>query len=137
MWYTDIDPHMRRTMNRPILKAMLHLGLFSSFRSNIAAPLFTVGVKAAFWSAFSVVFYGWSIHLVKRRTPRNIVIGGIAGSTPPSLDGPLRPVTIAAAMSLIWVHPCRGCCFLFLVDATALWALALYRSGEYGKVNIL
>ena len=38
---------------------------------------------AAFWSAFSVLFYVliYSIWL-KRRTPQNIVIGGIAGSTP-------------------------------------------------------
>ncbi|DAC08079.1 MAG TPA: protoheme IX farnesyltransferase, partial [Candidatus Poseidoniales archaeon] len=40
--------------------------------------------KAAFWSAFSVLFYVliYTIWL-KRRSPQNIVIGGIAGATPP------------------------------------------------------
>ena len=40
--------------------------------------------KAAFWSIFSVLFYVFVYTIwLKRRTPQNIVIGGIAGSTLP------------------------------------------------------
>ena len=39
---------------------------------------------AAFWAAFSVVFYVFIYSIwLKRSTSQNIVIGGIAGSTPP------------------------------------------------------
>ena len=89
MWYdADIDPHMRRTMNRPVPlgHATPQFALF--FGSTIAiigsALFLLVSAKAAFWSAFSVLFYVFVYSIwLKRRTPQNIVIGGIAGSTPP------------------------------------------------------
>ncbi|MGB0377785.1 MAG: protoheme IX farnesyltransferase, partial [Poseidonia sp.] len=89
MWYdADIDPHMRRTMNRPIPlgHATPQFALvFGSLIAIIGSSLFLlVSVKAAFWSAFSVLFYVLVYSMwLKRRTPQNIVIGGIAGSTPP------------------------------------------------------
>ena len=74
MWYdADIDPHMRRTMNRPIPLGHATPGFALIFGSTIAiigsALFLLLSVKAAFWSAFSVVFYVlvYSIWL-KRRT---------------------------------------------------------------------
>ena len=62
MWYdADIDPHMRRTMNRPIPlgHATPQFALiFGSIIAIVGSSLFLlVSVKAAFWSAFSVLFY--------------------------------------------------------------------------------
>lgn len=145
MWYdADIDPHMRRTMKRPIPlgHATPRFALvFGSIIAVLGSCLFLlVSVKAAFWSAFSVVFYVvvYSMWL-KRRTPQNIVIGGIAGSTPPLIGW-----AAAAGDSISGINvfdlgspvPWMLFFLIFLWTPPHFWALALYRSGEYGKVNI-
>ena len=61
MWYdADIDPHMRRTMNRPIPQGHATPQFALAFGSTIAllgsALFLLVSVKAAFWSFFSVAF---------------------------------------------------------------------------------
>ena len=145
MWYdADIDPHMRRTMNRPIPLGHATPGFALIFGSTIAiigsALFLLLSVKAAFWSAFSVVFYVlvYSIWL-KRRTPQNIVIGGIAGSTPPLIGwAAAAGDSIANSNPMDLGSPIPWMLFflIFLWTPPHFWALALYRSGEYGKVNI-
>ena len=145
MWYdADIDPHMRRTMNRPIPlgHATPQFALiFGSIIAIIGSSLFLlVSVKAAFWSAFSVLFYVLVYSMwLKRRTPQNIVIGGIAGSTPPLIGwAAAAGDSIANANMLDLGSPVPWMLFflIFLWTPPHFWALALYRSGEYGKVNI-
>ena len=145
MWYdADIDPHMRRTMHRPIPlgHATPQFALiFGVIIAVVGSSLFLlVSLKAAFWSAFSVMFYVlvYSIWL-KRRTPQNIVIGGIAGSTPPLIGwAAAAGDSIANANMLDLGSPVPWMLFflIFLWTPPHFWALALYRSGEYGKVNI-
>ncbi|GIT75219.1 MAG: hypothetical protein Ct9H300mP30_2810 [Methanobacteriota archaeon] len=90
MWYDrDIDPLMSRTKNRPVpsgevsAEAALAFGVALSALGvywfwELANPV------AAVWSAFSILFYVFVYSIwLKRSTPQNIVIGGIAGSTPP------------------------------------------------------
>jgi protoheme IX farnesyltransferase len=145
MWYdADIDPHMRRTMNRPVPlgHATPQFALF--FGSTIAiigsALFLLVSAKAAFWSAFSVLFYVFVYSIwLKRRTPQNIVIGGIAGSTPPLIGwAAAAGDSIANANVFDLGSPIPWMLFflIFLWTPPHFWALALYRSGEYGKVNI-
>ena len=97
--------------------------------------------KAAFWSFFSVVFYVFVYTIwLKRRTPQNIVIGGIAGATPPVIGW----VGAAAAnvpdnfnpFDLGSPVPWMLFLLIFLWTPPHFWALALYRSGEYGKVGV-
>ena len=89
MWYdADIDPHMRRTQHRPIPRGDVKPStalVFGITISLLGSSLFFIGHwKAAFWSFFSVLFYVFIYSIwLKRRTPQNIVIGGVAGSTPP------------------------------------------------------
>ena len=76
---------------------------------------------------------------LKRRSPQNIVIGGIAGSTPPLIGW-----ACAASQSLSGMNPfdlgspIPWMLFLliFLWTPPHFWALALYRSGEYAKAKI-
>ena len=145
MWYdADIDPHMRRTMNRPIPlgHATPRFALvFGSIIAFLGSALFLlVSVKAAFWSAFSVLFYVFVYSIwLKRRTPQNIVIGGIAGSTPPLIGwAAAAGSSIANANMFDLGSPVPWMLFflIFLWTPPHFWALALYRSGEYGKVNI-
>ena len=90
MWYDrDIDPKMSRTAARPVpsgavpANAALGFGIALSML-GVAWFVLLANQVAAFWSAFSILFYVFVYSIwLKRRTPQNIVIGGIAGSTPP------------------------------------------------------
>ena len=145
MWYdADIDPHMRRTMNRPV--PLGHATpqfalLFGSTIAVLGCSLFLlVSAKAAFWSAFSVLFYVLVYSMwLKRRTPQNIVIGGLAGSTPPLIGWAATAGDSIASTNVFDLgSPIPWMLFflIFLWTPPHFWALALYRSGEYGKVNV-
>lgn len=90
MWYDrDIDPNMTRTSNRSLptgeidANSALLFGISISIIGTVWFSLLANNV-AAFWALFSVLFYVFIYTMwLKRRTPQNIVIGGIAGSTPP------------------------------------------------------
>ena len=145
MWYdSDIDVLMRRTQKRPIplghispVGALIFGIIISLFGSSV---FFVLHWKAAFWSFFSVFFYVLIYSMwLKRRTPQNIVIGGIAGATPPligwagaageSLTG-LNPFDLGSAI------PWMLFALIFLWTPPHFWALALYRSGEYAKAEV-
>ena len=84
----DIDPGMSRTRTRPIPNGWIspnHALVFGIIIALLGSAIFIpFHWKAAFWSIFSVLFYVFVYTIwLKRRTPQNIVIGGIAGSTPP------------------------------------------------------
>ena len=145
MWYdSDIDVLMRRTQKRPIpLGHISPVGalIFGIIISLLGSSVFFVlHWKAAFWSFFSVFFYVLIYSMwLKRRTPQNIVIGGIAGATPPligwagaageSLTG-LNPFDLGSAI------PWMLFALIFLWTPPHFWALALYRSGEYAKAEV-
>ena len=147
MWFdADIDPLMARTAKRPIpqdeisARSALLFGLFISIAGS--AVFLLAHWKAAFWSAFSVIFYVliYTVWL-KRRSPQNIVIGGIAGATPPligwavaasetgALDG-MNPFALGSPV------PWMLFLLIFLWTPPHFWALALYRSGEYAKAQV-
>ena len=142
----DIDPGMSRTRTRPLPNGWIsprHALIFGLITAvGGSAIFFPYHWKAAFWSLFSVVFYVlvYTIWL-KRRTPQNIVIGGIAGSPPPligwivaaastSIPDNYNPVDLASPI------PWMLFMLIFLWTPPHFWALALYRSGEYGKVGV-
>tara|TARA_Y100001970_G_scaffold203452_1_gene247641 strand:+ start:6550 stop:7470 length:921 start_codon:yes stop_codon:yes gene_type:complete len=154
MWYDrDIDPLMTRTESRAIpsgevsAESALALGVLLSI-AGVSWFWMLSNEVAAFWSAFSILFYVFVYSIwLKRSTPQNIVIGGIAGSTPPVIgwaaaeDG-LTVVTDSAQImleSLIDLgSPMPWFMFLliFLWTPPHFWALALYRSEEYGRVGV-
>ena len=141
----DIDPGMSRTRTRPIPNGWIsprHALFFGITIAIIGSAVFLpFHWKAAFWSIFSVLFYVFVYTIwLKRRTPQNIVIGGIAGSTPPligwivaasaTIPDNMNPIDLASPIP--WM-------LFFLIFAWTpphFWALALYRSGEYKKVGV-
>ena len=141
----DIDPGMSRTRTRPIPNGWIspnHALVFGIIIAIIGSAIFLpYHWKAAFWSLFSVLFYVFIYTIwLKRRTPQNIVIGGIAGSTPPVIGWIVASMdTIPANMNQFDLgSPVPWMLFLliFLWTPPHFWALALYRSGEYGKVGV-
>ena len=154
MWYDrDIDPMMTRTESRAIptgevsAESALALGVLLSI-AGVSWFLMLSNEVAAFWSAFSILFYVFVYSMwLKRSTPQNIVIGGIAGSTPPVIgwaaaeDGLAVSMESASGMmqSLVDIgSPLPWLMFLliFLWTPPHFWALALYRSEEYGRVGV-
>tara|TARA_B100000401_G_scaffold437561_1_gene383471 strand:+ start:1902 stop:2978 length:1077 start_codon:yes stop_codon:yes gene_type:complete len=141
----DIDPGMSRTRTRPIPNGWIspnHALIFGICMAILGSAVFIpFHWKAAFWSMFSVLFYVFVYTIwLKRRTPQNIVIGGIAGSTPPvigwivaareTIPDNINPFDLASPI------PWMLFMLIFLWTPPHFWALALYRSGEYGKVGV-
>ena len=141
----DIDPGMSRTRTRPIPNGWIspnHALTFGICTALLGSAIFIpFHWKAAFWSLFSVLFYVFVYTIwLKRRTPQNIVIGGIAGSTPPvigwivaasqNIPDNMNPFDLASPI------PWMLFMLIFLWTPPHFWALALYRSGEYGKVGV-
>jgi len=154
MWYDrDIDPFMTRTEKRPIpsgevsAESALALGVLLSI-AGVTWFWVLSNEVAAFWSAFSILFYVFVYSIwLKRSTPQNIVIGGIAGSTPPVIGWAAAEDSLAVSMesttqimeSLVDMgSPLPWLMFLliFLWTPPHFWALALYRSEEYGRVEV-
>jgi len=154
MWYDrDIDPKMRRTANRPIPSGEVspNSALFFGVFLSIVGTLWLIVLAnevAAFWAAFSVLFYVFIYSIwLKRSTPQNIVIGGIAGSTPPlvgwaSAESNLQLSTESVSLFIESITDIGGLMpwFMFMViflwTPPHFWALALYRSEEYGEVGV-
>jgi protoheme IX farnesyltransferase len=145
MWYDrDIDPQMVRTATRPIpAGAVSETGalVFGVVLALLGTAWFwfMANPVAAFWAAFSVLFYVFVYTIwLKRRTPQNIVIGGIAGSTPPLIgwasaaDG----LSLADPFDLGAALPWLMFLLIFLWTPPHFWALALFRAKEYAQAGV-
>ena len=154
MWYDrDIDPIMQRTSKRPIPQGTvspngaLIFGIFISLAGVVWFLEFANQV-AAFWAAFSILFYVFIYTIwLKRTSVQNIVIGGLAGATPPVIGwatavGDLRINLDSVREFLISIFdlgslmPWYLLLLIFLWTPPHFWALALYRSEEYNSVGI-
>jgi len=136
MWYdADIDARMRRTRGRPVPMGRvqgadaLALGLVLSLFS-VGVMFLAVGVLAAGLLAFTIVFYAVVYTMwLKRSTPQNIVIGGLAGALPPVIGW-------AAASGSVPANAWLLCAIIFLWTPPHFWALSLYTAEDYAKVGV-
>jgi protoheme IX farnesyltransferase len=130
-----IDLVMARTKNRPIAQ-----GRLATRDAIIFALVLGVAGTAILWvwtnqltvwltlaSLFGYAFV-YTMYL-KRATPQNIVIGGLAGAAPPLLGwtavtNSLDPNGLLLALIIfVWTPP-------------HFWALAIHRRDDYAKVGI-
>ena len=134
-WDADVDALMTRTRTRPIPAGRIEggealaFGLTLSVGSVLALGLIANWLAAALL-AFTIVFYVlvYSVGL-KRATDQNIVIGGLAGALPPV-------VADAAVTGTVGIPSLVLCAIIFLWTPPHFWALALVKSGEYGRAGI-
>lgn len=136
MWYErDIDALMDRTKDRPLPQGRLQPGEALGFGVTLALGsvlvMYTiVNFWAAFYLALAILFYVFVYTIfLKRRTPQNIVIGGAAGALPPVIGW-------AAVMNGTSLLPWILFGIIFLWTPPHFWALALYRSEDYKRVNV-
>ena len=80
--------------------------------------------------AITIAYYVFVYTIwLKRRTPQNIVIGGAAGAFPPMIGWAAVTGGIdGGSLSLFLI--------IFLWTPPHFWALALYRSDDYARVNV-
>ena len=136
MWYeSDLDALMTRTCLRPIPAGKVNknqaliLGVTLSIVSVITLDYFANRISAALL-LFTILFYVFVYTIwLKRKTPQNIVIGGIAGALPPFIGWTI-------ATNSISIEPLTFFLIIFFWTPSHFWALSLYKSDDYKKAKI-
>jgi protoheme IX farnesyltransferase len=89
-----------------------------------------INLLAAALLAFTIVFYAVVYTMwLKRSTPQNIVIGGLAGAFPPM-------VAYAAATGEISLSSIVLVTIIFMWTPPHFWALALVKSEDYKRAGV-
>ena len=130
-----VDANMSRTSERPIPQGEISSSKAISFAiviGLIGYGILYIYVNAltAYLTIASLIGYAiiYTVFL-KRATPQNIVIGGLAGAAPPllgwsSITGSIDPNALLLVLIIFaWTPP-------------HFWALAIHRKDEYAKENI-
>jgi len=130
-----IDSIMARTHQRPVtagrlspaaalsfalLLAVTGMALLLAFTNELAAWLTLASLLG-----YAVLYTGF----LKRATPQNIVIGGLAGAAPPLLGW-------VAVTGHISAEPLLLVLIIFAWTPPHFWALAIHRKEEYAKADI-
>ena len=136
MWYeADLDALMTRTCLRPIptgkinkQQALIFGALLTVF--SVSALNYFANFLSASLLLFTIFFYLFVYTIwLKRKTPQNIVIGGIAGSLPPVIGWTIATNSISlASISLFLI--------IFFWTPSHFWALSLYKADDYKKAKI-
>jgi len=130
-----VDQKMARTLNRPIARGRvepMQAAWFALIIGCIGMLLLTVfiNVLTAVLTLASLLGYAVIYTLfLKRATPQNIVIGGIAGAAPPLLGW-------TAVTNEIHPHALLLVLIIFAWTPPHFWALAVHRKDEYAKADI-
>jgi len=130
-----IDQQMARTYKRPVAQGRLGVRQAAVFALLIgglgmAILLLWVNALTAWLTLASLVGYAFVYTMfLKRATPQNIVIGGLAGAAPPLLGW-------TAVTGQIDGHALLLVLIIFAWTPPHFWALAIHRKEEYAAVDI-
>lgn len=131
----DIDAHMHRTENRPLVTGQIspRAGLIFAWTLAVASTvwlLLTTNWLAATLSVVAIFFYVVIYTMIlKRRTEQNIVWGGIAGCFPVLIGWS------AVTGSLTWT-PFILFLLVFLWTPPHYWPLSMKYKGDYQEADI-
>ncbi|GFM54593.1 heme o synthase [Pseudomonas cichorii] len=130
-----IDTLMARTHKRPIaqgriapenaLVLALLLTLLGQFLLLAFTNPLTAWLTLASLMGYAVIYTGF----LKRATPQNIVIGGLAGASPPLLGW-------VAVTGQVSAEPLLLVLIIFAWTPPHFWALAIHRKAEYARASI-
>ncbi|MGD9915219.1 MAG: heme o synthase [Rhizobiaceae bacterium] len=136
MWYdADIDVLMKRTAARPVPTGRVAPGEALIFGLVLSVfSVMTLGILvnwvAASLLAFTIFFYAVIYTMwLKRSTPQNIVIGGAAGAFPPMIGWAAVTGTVSLESVVLFL-------IIFLWTPPHFWALALFKSDDYGRAGV-
>jgi protoheme IX farnesyltransferase len=131
----DIDERMRRTRRRPLPRHMVDpraatlFGLVLGVAATVWLGLYVNWLSAALALGANAFYVGVYTVWLKRRTPQNIVWGGIAGCFPPLIGW------TAVTGSVSWV-PLVLFLVVFLWTPPHTWALALRYRDDYAAAAV-
>ncbi|HET6552180.1 MAG TPA: heme o synthase [Dyella sp.] len=130
-----IDKVMARTAHRPlatghlkpvqVLTFALALGALSMVVLVVLVNPLTALLTFGGLIGYAVIYTAY----LKRATPQNIVIGGLAGAIPPvlgwtSVTGSLHPFAL------------QLCLIIFVWTPPHFWALAIFRRDDYSRAQV-
>lgn len=132
----DLDARMKRTRNRPFVTGEYRAGAFwlsgigAMLLVAVAGAAMATNAAAALYVFLGAFFYGVVYTLwLKRRTPWNIVWGGLAGSFAvlagaAAVDPGLSPLPVILAVVLfLWTPP-------------HFWSLAFVFRDDYARAGV-
>ncbi|MDC0440304.1 heme o synthase [Gammaproteobacteria bacterium] len=129
------DANMNRTENRPIPQgevSPVNASIFAFILGSLGATILVIYVNTltALLTLASLIGYAfvYTVYL-KRATPQNIVIGGLAGAAPPLLGWTAVTNSIDPNSLLLVL-------IIFAWTPPHFWALAIHRKDDYAKENI-
>lgn len=130
-----IDAQMARTYHRPLAKGRISTSQAVQFSFGLALAgfllLFVAVNPLTAWLTLASLF-GYAVvytMFLKRATPQNIVIGGLAGAMPPLLGWTAMTAEVHAhALLLVMI--------IFTWTPPHFWALAIHRRDDYARVNM-
>ena len=131
----NIDANIARTSNRPLPQGDIttfnaSLFAFALMIAGTAILVSQVNTLTAVLTVASLIGYAFIYTVfLKRATPQNIVIGGLAGAAPPllgwtSVTNSIDPNALLLVLIIfVWTPP-------------HFWALAIYRKDDYARESI-
>ncbi|WP_028112652.1 heme o synthase [Ferrimonas kyonanensis] len=130
-----IDTIMARTHNRPVATGRVspfHGGVFAAVIGSLGFVILygfvnplTAWLTLASLVGYALIYTGF----LKRATPQNIVIGGLAGAMPPLLGW-------TSVTGDFHGHGLLLVIIIFTWTPPHFWALAVHRRDEYAKADI-
>jgi protoheme IX farnesyltransferase len=131
----DIDARMARTAARPVPSGRMRAGDAWGFGAALAVVSVTLMALFVNWVSAALLAFTIGFYIVvytmwlKRRTPQNIVIGGLAGALPPAIGW-------AAVTGSLSLAPLVLVAIVFLWTPPHFWALALFRNEDYARAGV-
>jgi len=131
----ESDSRMARTENRPLPRGRVsqkNAFIFAMLMAVASVFVLTVWVNVltAVLTFASMIGYAviYTMYL-KKATPQNIVIGGLAGATPPLLGW-------TSVTGSVDAHGLLLVLIIYTWTPPHFWALAIHRRDDYAKVNL-
>jgi len=131
----ESDARMARTENRPLPQGRIsqqNAFIFAVLMAVASVFILTawINVLTAVLTFASMIGYAviYTMYL-KKATPQNIVIGGLAGATPPLLGW-------TSVTDSVDPHGLLLVLIIYTWTPPHFWALAIHRRDDYAKVNL-
>ena len=134
-----IDKLMARTAERPLATGALRPGQVLGFALLLGALSMAILVLWVNWICAVLTFgglIGYAIiytGFLKRATPQNIVIGGLAGAVPPLLGW---AAVTGMQREWDWAHALLLVLIIFVWTPPHFWALAIFRREDYSRALV-
>jgi protoheme IX farnesyltransferase len=130
-----IDAQMARTNMRPLPKGKLNRQqavIFACLLAFIGFAILWFGVNQLTAVLTLASLFGYAVVytlFLKRATPQNIVIGGLAGAMPPLLGWTAMTGSLSGEAFLLVM-------IVFTWTPPHFWVLAIHRRDDYAKANV-